>query len=99
MALNQTLVEALDAAHAHGASLGTNLSETRVLLLDAFSLPRLRVLEAAHAHQYRRADPFPHMVLDGLLPDRVLRAVVAELPEAYNRNGCVRGANFASAAR
>ena len=97
MALNQTLVEALDAAHAHGASLGTNLSETRVLLLDAFSLPRLRVLEAAHAH--RRADPFPHMVLDGLLPDRVLRAVVAELPEAYNRNGCVRGANFASAAR
>ena len=94
MALNQTLVEALDAAHAHGASLGANLSETRVLLLDAFSLPRLRVLEAAHAHQYRRADPFPHMVLDGLLPDRVLRAVVAELPEAYNKNGCVRGAKF-----
>ena len=89
-----TLVEALDAAHAHGVARGVNLSESRALLLNAFSPPRLRSLEAAHARQYRLADPFPHTVFDGLLPEAVLSAVAEEQPEAYNNRGCAKGTKF-----
>ena len=86
--------EALDAAHVHGVAQGVNLSWSRALLLDAFSPLRLRSLEAAHANHYRLADPFPHVTFEGLLPEAVLSAVAAELPEAYNDRGCVQGTKF-----
>ena len=89
-----TLVDALDAALTHGVAHGVNLSESRALLLNAFSPSRLRSLEAAHARQYRLADPFPHTVFDGLLPEAVLSAVAREQPEAYNSRGCVKGTKF-----
>jgi hypothetical protein len=39
---------------------------------------------------YQRAEPFPHVVLDGLLPDAILDEVVREAPTADERENWVR---------
>mmetsp|Transcript_11967 Transcript_11967/g.20209 ORF Transcript_11967/g.20209 Transcript_11967/m.20209 type:complete len:288 (+) Transcript_11967:126-989(+) len=41
------------------------------------------------APQYRSAQPFPHIVMDNLLPSDLLNALVAELPEHTNASGCL----------
>ena len=43
-------------------------------------LPKLRDPRSLH-EQYAGADPFPHIVIDGLFDDRVLDRVVAEFPK------------------
>jgi hypothetical protein len=45
-----------------------------------FDSDTLQTLAAAHAAEYRRAKPFPHIALDGVLPDEVLDAVLTEFP-------------------
>jgi hypothetical protein len=49
---------------------------------DWFFFDRVALLERATSERmrYRAAKPFPHIVLDGLLPDDVLHRVVAEFP-------------------
>jgi hypothetical protein len=46
----------------------------------AFDRERLREVAAQRRDEFRRARPFPHVVIDGLVPDEVLDAVVAEFP-------------------
>jgi hypothetical protein len=46
----------------------------------AFEPARLAPLAAAERERYEVARPFPHAVIDGLFPDEVLDAVVAEFP-------------------
>jgi hypothetical protein len=41
---------------------------------------------AALAEQYRTADPFPHIVLDGLFDDAVLETVLAAFPDPRGMN-------------
>jgi Rps23 Pro-64 3,4-dihydroxylase Tpa1-like proline 4-hydroxylase len=41
----------------------------------------LQSVAASLVADYRRADPFPHVVIDGLLPDSVLDEVAREFPE------------------
>jgi 2OG-Fe(II) oxygenase superfamily len=57
-------------------------SEALVELTD-FSLDRGALLERARelAQRYRAARPFPHVVIDGLLPDRVVDACADEFPD------------------
>jgi hypothetical protein len=45
-----------------------------------FDSEHLTKLAATHAAAYREARPFPHVVLDGFLPDEVARALVDEFP-------------------
>ena len=47
----------------------------------AFDRARLQQLALSLRDEYRQADPFPHVVIDGLLPDSVLEDVVREFPE------------------
>lgn len=47
----------------------------------AFDRARLQRLALSLRDDYRQADPFPHVVIDGLLPDSVLEDVVREFPE------------------
>jgi hypothetical protein len=46
-----------------------------------FDPEHLSRLAAAHADAYREAQPFPHVVLDGFLPDDVADALIAEFPK------------------
>lgn len=47
----------------------------------SFDPAPLRTLAAELAPKFGSAQPFPHVVFDGLIPDDVLRAVAAEFPE------------------
>jgi hypothetical protein len=47
----------------------------------AFDRARLAEVAASMREEYRRAQPFPHAVIDGLVPDAVLDAVLDEFPE------------------
>lgn len=47
----------------------------------AFDRDRLAQAAAEHCDAYRLAQPFPHTVIDGLLPDSALERVVDEFPE------------------
>ncbi len=47
----------------------------------AFDRRWLQDLAVSHRDAYRVAAPFPHAVIDGLVPAQVLEAVVAEFPE------------------
>jgi len=45
-----------------------------------FDSPRFMKLGQKLSRQFREAQPFPHIAIDGLFPDAVLRQVVAETP-------------------
>lgn len=45
-----------------------------------FDRARLVALAEAHRESYQRAVPFPHTVIDGLVPDAVLDEIVTEFP-------------------
>ena len=47
----------------------------------AFDSRRLTELAVEHAPRYRAAEPFPHVVFDGLLPDALLAELGANFPE------------------
>jgi hypothetical protein len=51
----------------------------------AFDRVLLRAAAETRVDEYRGAHPFPHAVVDGLLPDVVLDAVVAEFPVPDDR--------------
>lgn len=61
---------------------GTTAAGTSVVTIPAFSFDRDGLLAVAdlHREEYRTADPFPHAVIDGVLPDEVLDLVLAEFP-------------------
>jgi Rps23 Pro-64 3,4-dihydroxylase Tpa1-like proline 4-hydroxylase len=46
----------------------------------AFDRERLEKVAESQRDDYRRASPFPHAVIDGLVPDTVLDQLVAEFP-------------------
>ena len=75
---------------------GHNLSVTRLALLEALSPERLSELAQAHRDPYSAGDPFPHAMLEGLMPEAVLRAVAFEHKEDAHRadNGCHAKAAF-----
>jgi hypothetical protein len=50
-----------------------------------FDRERLRVLAESKSAQYHAARPFPHVVIDGLVPDAVLERVVDEFPAPSDR--------------
>ena len=42
---------------------------------------KLEKLAEAHREDYAHAQPFPHVVIDGFLPEEILEQVVAEFPK------------------
>ena len=77
------LATALEYGVAAGAARAKNLSAARDLLRHALRPSRLARLEATYAPAYKSAKPFPHTVIDNLLPAPILEWVNAELPESY----------------
>jgi hypothetical protein len=85
-----------DRRTEHGTNAGADLPGTVAAVPEAvtepaatsgpslatwtFDVRRLQSLAEAHAETYRDALPFPHVVLDGLLPDALLDDVLAEFP-------------------
>lgn len=49
---------------------------------EVLDIARLMPIAAERRAEYRRAEPFPHIVLDGLFADALLDQAVAELPAA-----------------
>jgi 2OG-Fe(II) oxygenase superfamily len=49
---------------------------------EVLEWPALMQLANARSAEYRSARPFPHIVLDGLLPEALLDRAIAELPAA-----------------
>ena len=41
----------------------------------------LTVCARSYAHEYRSAQPFPHIVIDGLFPDHVIEEILEEFPK------------------
>lgn len=58
----------------------------------SFHRQHLDALLAAHVGAYRTALPFPHTVIESLMPLEVVRAVASEIPEQILQSGCVPGA-------
>jgi hypothetical protein len=56
------------------------MNHDELLAKPFFNFPTLQAIARSSAEAYRSAEPFPHIVLDGLLPDAVLDAVCAEVP-------------------
>jgi 2-oxoglutarate-Fe(II)-dependent oxygenase superfamily protein len=54
------------------------MSSTRSIF--AFDRAQLLAVAAEHRESYRTAQPFPHVVIDGLFPDELLDAVLGEFP-------------------
>src|SRR5581483_11876979 len=50
-----------------------------------FDAKRLSDLAVEHRGQYRAAQPFPHIVLDGLFPDALVAELAANFPEPDDR--------------
>src|SRR5262249_35974509 len=73
-----------DREWRRGCSLVSARGErtTVELYLDAASLIKVA---AAHRAEYAAAAPFPHVVLDGVLPDEMLELTLAEFPAADSR--------------
>ena len=46
-----------------------------------FSWKTLAPIAEAHAQTYAAGEPFPHIVIDGLVPELILRRAVAAFPE------------------
>lgn len=57
------------------------------LLASALTQPHLNRVARRHKRSYREAAPFPHVVLDGLFPPRVLEILASEVPERLDENG------------
>lgn len=74
---------ALEQAVAIGRSRATNLSAAAYALRHALRPTRLAELEVLHAAQYHAAKPFPHTVIDRLLPDWIIQSISEEMPETY----------------
>ena len=56
------------------------------------AMERLPELARQRRAAYETARPFPHFYEDGVFPERLLRAVAAELPTKVEGRGCVPGA-------
>lgn len=54
-----------------------------------FDDPRYPRLAIKHREQYRDADPFPHIALDGFLPDSIARALAVDFPEPDSQKAWV----------
>mmetsp|Transcript_31544 Transcript_31544/g.92493 ORF Transcript_31544/g.92493 Transcript_31544/m.92493 type:complete len:353 (+) Transcript_31544:152-1210(+) len=58
---------------------------------------RLRQMAQNHSRAYAQAVPFPHIVIDGIFPDRFLAAVASEFPGTEDAKGCYTEICFAEA--
>jgi len=46
-----------------------------------------KALGSLFTEEYNKADPFPHIVLDGILPDELIQKILADFPSASRENG------------
>jgi Rps23 Pro-64 3,4-dihydroxylase Tpa1-like proline 4-hydroxylase len=51
-----------------------------------FDREQLQKVATEHHENFENAEPFPHVVIDGLLPDSLLEEVVAEFPQPQSRD-------------
>ena len=58
-------------------------------LYQVVTAERLSKIARDHREAYAQADPFPHIVIDGIFPRRILEAISNEIPEEKaQQNGC-----------
>ena len=77
------------------AAAGFNISATKAALLAALAPERLDAIVQARVRSYAAAHPYPHAMIDGILPDSVLKAVAYEQKEDEKpRSGCHPKAPF-----
>jgi hypothetical protein len=58
-------------------------------LYQTVTAERLSKIAKEYKQLYKDAEPFPHIAIDGIFPQRLLEAVVAEMPESEIINGCL----------
>jgi Rps23 Pro-64 3,4-dihydroxylase Tpa1-like proline 4-hydroxylase len=46
-----------------------------------------KALGSLFTEEYNKADPFPHIVLDGILPDELVQKILADFPSSSRENG------------
>ena len=67
-----------------------------------FDKERLQEIALSKRDDYRAASPFPHAVIDGLIPDTVLEGVLEEFPEptkAWRTSASKHGKKFGAAVK
>jgi len=50
----------------------------------------LATVAQQHAHEFAKATPFPHVVIDGMFPEHVLDEVITEFPQPQTRDDWIR---------
>jgi len=74
---------------ANKATTTTLIAESTVAvdplveLYEATTPQRLQEIAGKYRKEYQAAQPFPHVVLDGIFPPSILAALEKEIPEAY----------------
>ena len=79
----RVLVIIAAVAHAYISPNGT-----RALLDDA--LEGIAAKLRYHGRAFIRAEPFPHVVIDGLFPAAVVEALATEIPERFDYEEAIR---------
>ena len=73
-------------------SRAEELGRAYTALISSLTPKRLKRLALERRDQLLKAEPFPHLVLDGLFPPALLNLIQAEHPENVLSNGCTSGA-------
>ena len=63
-------------------------------LYDAISKERLSEIVKQYKEEYANGKPFPHIAIDGIFPERILKQVLKENPESMIVDGCVKGSEL-----
>ena len=78
-----------DAISQHPPIKGNNYVGVIEELYQIVTAERLSKIARDHRQAYAQADPFPHIVIDGIFPRRLLEAISNEIPEEKaQKNGC-----------
>lgn len=73
-------------------SKAEELGRAYTALISSLTPKRLKRLALERRDQLLKAEPVPHLVLDGLFPPALLNLIQAEHPENVLSNGCTSGA-------
>lgn len=86
---SQTVARADRIRRIQHNDMDTNIIQE---LFDALSAERLASIAKKYKAEYAQAKPFPHIVIDGLFPERYLEQVLKENPESLLNGGPCLGA-------
>jgi Rps23 Pro-64 3,4-dihydroxylase Tpa1-like proline 4-hydroxylase len=88
--LSKALAASTHTSRSTKADVDVSLIEE---LYQTVTADHLSKIAKKYKKLYKHAEPFPHIAIDGIFPQRLLDAIVAEMPEHEIIDGCLRNAD------